>query len=92
MTFSFELEYKSMCAPVGYQEINFHMVFCLNINLAIKASFVTGCHQTDPLINATYKYLVSSYSVFVSLILSDLNNIDILGGYIQGAYINYPCK
>ena len=81
-----------MCAPVGYQEINFHMVFCLNINLAIKASFLTGFHQTDPLANATYKYLVSSYSVSVSFILSDLNNIDILGRYIQVAYINSLCE
>ena len=55
--FYFEEEIK--CALVGYQEINCHVIFDVNMKFTKKAHFVGEGDQKEPRASATYDSGVS---------------------------------
>lgn len=77
---------------VGYQEIKCHMIFDVKLgeNFRRKARYVAGGHLTETPAAVTYSTVVSRDSVRICLTLAALNNIDVLCGDIQNAYLTAP--
>ena len=79
-------------APVGYKEITCHLIFDVKMYLTRKAIYVTGGNIADPPSSMTYSSVVSSDSVSLAFLIYALNNLYILAGDIQNAYLKYPTK
>ena len=76
-----------------HKKIDCHMVFDIKLgNLARKARFVAGGHQTDPPKDTTYSSVVSRDSVRIAFLAAALNDLDILAADVQNAYLNAPTK
>ena len=78
--------------PIGYTQIPCHMIFDIKIDFTRKARFVAGGHRTKPPSSITYSSVVSRDSVRIALMLAALNEVDILAGDIQNAYLNAACR
>ena len=78
--------------PIGYTQIPCHMIFDIKIDFTRKARFVAGGHKTEPPSSITYSSVVSRDSVRIALLLAALNDVDILAGDIQNAYLNAQCR
>jgi hypothetical protein len=78
--------------PIGYKEITCHLIFEVKFDLRRKARYVAGGHLTDPPASMTYCSVVSRESVRIAFLLAALNDLDILAGDIQNAYLNAPTK
>jgi len=76
--------------PVGYNEIPYHCVFDVKMDFTRKCRLVAGGHVTDPPAAQTYASVVSRESVRIALTMAALNDLDILSGDIQNAYLNAP--
>jgi hypothetical protein len=71
--------------------INCHMVFDIKLgNLACKAWFAAGGHQTDPPKDMTYLSVVSRDSIRIAFLVTALNDLDVLTADIQNTYLNAP--
>jgi hypothetical protein len=67
------------------------MVFDIKLgNLAGKAQFVAGGHQTDPPKDMTYSSVISRDSIRIAFLVTALNDLDVLAANIQNAYLNAP--
>ena len=79
---------------IGYQEIKCHMVFDVKLseNFRRKAQYVAGGHTTKPPAAVTYSSVVSRDSVRIALLIAGLNQLDVLSGDIQNAYLTAPNK
>ena len=66
------------------------MNFEVKIDLVRKARYVVGGHLTDPPTTMTYSTVVSRESVHIAFLLAALNNLKVLSGDIQNAYLNAP--
>ena len=79
---------------IGYQEIKLHLIYDVKMaeNFRRKARLVAGGHRTKPPAAITYSSVVSRDSVRICLFLAALNDIDILCGDIQNAYLTAPNK
>ena len=79
---------------LGYQWINCHMIFDVKLgeNFRHKARLVAGGHMTDILALMTYSSVVSRDSVRICLTLAALNDLKVLSGNIQNAYLTVPNK
>ena len=75
-------------APVGFQQINCHMIFDVKMTLQRKARFVAGGHQTEPTKDMTFASVVSRDSVRMAFLLAALNDLEVLSADISGAYLN----
>ena len=53
---------------------------------------MAGWHQTEPPESSIYVSVVSRDSVYMALLLEALNDVYVLGVYIQGDYLNIPHK
>jgi hypothetical protein len=67
------------------------MIFDVNIeDFCRKAQLVAGGHTTDATHVMTYASAVSRESVRIALTLAALNDLDVMMGYIDNAYLNAP--
>lgn len=89
---AFEFLDEGANAPVGFQKIPCHLIFDVKMDLTRKARFVAGGHKTEPPASITYASVVSRESVRLAFLLAALNDLDILAGDVQGAYLNAPCR
>ena len=87
---AFEILGKHVQPPPGYKKITCHMNFEIKMDLRQKARYVAGGHLTDPPTSMTYSTVVSRESVRIAFLLAALNNLEILAGDIQNAYLNAP--
>jgi hypothetical protein len=80
--------------PIGYQEIKCHMIFDVKLgeNFRRKARYVAGGHVTEPPASITYSSVVSRESVRIALLIAALNDLEVLVGDIQNAYLHAPCR
>ena len=63
--------------PVGYEHINFHLIFDVKMDFRRKVRFVAGGHTTNPPVESTYAGVVSQNSVHIAFTLAALNDLDI---------------
>lgn len=89
---AFEILDEGATAPVGYQKIPCHIVFDIKMDLTRKCRYVAGGHKTEPPASITYASVVSRESVRIAFLVAALNQLDILAGDVQGAYLNAPCR
>ena len=89
---AFELKPRGERAPVGYKEITCHLIFDLKMDMTRKARYVAGGHLTDVPTSMTYSSVVSRDSVRIGLLIAALNDLDILAGDIQNAFLSAPTK
>ena len=79
--------------PVRYQFVKCHMVFDIKMGmLQWKVHLVAGGHMTDPPASQTFARVVSRESVRIGLLLAALNDLNVLTGDLQNAYLNAPCE
>ena len=75
--------------PPFYKAILCHMVFDIRMGtLERKARFVAGGHMTDEPTESVYSSVVSRDTVRLAFLLAALNDVDILVGDVQNAYLN----
>ena len=79
-------------APVGYKETTCHLIFDVKMDLTRKDRYVAGGHLVDPPSSMTYASVVSRDSVRLAFLIAELNDLDIIAGYIQNAYSNALTK
>lgn len=89
---AFELLQRGEMPPPGYKKIRCHMNFEVKMDLRRKARYVAGGHLTDPPTTMTYSTVVSRESVRIAFLIAALNNLEILAGDIQNAYLNAPTE
>ena len=78
--------------PVGYTEITCHLIFDVKMDLTRKARYVAGGHLTDPPSSLTYASVVSREMFRIAFLIVALNDLKILAGDIQNAYLNAYTK
>ena len=77
--------------PIGYQWVNFHMIFDVKIeDLWRKARLVAGGHVTEPPSTITYEIILSMDIVRIDLTLSALNYLPVKVADIHNSYIPSP--
>jgi len=79
-------------SPIGYTEIDCHMVFDVKMDYTRTFGLVAGGHVTDPIDVSPYSSAVSRESVRVALIVAALNDLELEAGYIQNAYLTAKCE
>ena len=79
---------------VGYQQISGHLIFDVKLgeNFRCKAQFVVNGHKRETPPSVTYSTVVSRESVRICLTLAALNDLEILSGDIENAYLSAPCR
>ena len=87
---AFKLLSRGAKPPPGYKQIRCHMNFEVKIDLCRKARYVAGGHLTNPPSSITYSTVVGRESVRIAFLVAALNNLNILAGDIQNAYLNAP--
>jgi hypothetical protein len=75
-------------SPVAHTKIDCHMIFDIKMDLTRKARLVAGGHQTNPPKDMVYFSVVARDSVRLGLLITALNDLDILAAKVQGAYLN----
>ena len=79
---------------IGYQRITGHLIFDIKLgeNFRRKARFVADGHKTKTPSSSTYSTVVSRDSVRICLTLAALNDLELLSGDIENAYLSAPCR
>ena len=79
---------------VGYQQITRHMIFYVNLgeNFRRKAQYVADGHKTDTPSSVTYSTVVYRDSVRICLMIAGMNDLEILSGDMENAYLLAPCR
>ena len=75
---------------VGYKEITYHLIFDVKIYPNRKARYVADGNLTDTTLSMTYAIVVSCDSVILVLLIAALDDLYILAGDTQNAYLNAP--
>ena len=78
--------------PVGHKEITCHLIFDLKLDMTRKARYVAGGHLTDVPPSMAYSTVVSRDTVQIGFLVAALNDLDILAGDIQNAFLEAPTK
>ena len=89
---AFELQEIGQKAPVGFTEITCHLIFDIKLDMTRKARYVAGGHLTDVPTYMTYSSVVSRDTVRIGFLMAALNNLDVLAGDIQNAFLAAPTK
>ncbi len=78
----------------GYQHILRHLVFDIKMDTyQFKARMVGGGHMTETPASMTYASVVLRDSVRIALLtIAALNELEVMAGDIQNAYLTAPCK
>ena len=77
--------------PISYQQIPCHIIFDVKMDFTRKAQYVARGHKTEDPTTPTYASIVSRDSVCIGFLLAALNDLDVLGADVAGAYLNAPC-
>ena len=79
---------------IGYQEITTHFIFDIKLgeNFRRKARLVADGHKTATPSSVTYSSVISRDSVRICLLLAALNDLKVLSGDIENAYLTAPCR
>ena len=79
---------------IGYQQITRHIIFDIKLkeNFRRKARYVADWHKTDTPSHITYSSILSSDSLRIILLTAAINELYILCGDIENAYLTAPCK
>ena len=89
---AFKLLERGEKPPVGHKEITCHIIFDLKLDMTRKARYVAGGHLTDVPSSMTYSSVVSRDTVRIGFLVAALNDLDILAGDIQNAFLEAPTK
>ena len=89
---AFDLLARGEPPPVGFTEITCHLVFDLKLDMTRKARYVAGGHLTDVPTSMTYSTVVSRDTVRIGFLIAALNDLDLLAGDIQNAFLSAPTK
>ena len=89
---AFKLLDRGDKAPVGFTEITCHLIFDLKLDMTRKARYVAGGHLTDVPASMTYSSVVSRDTVRIGFLMAALNNLDVLAGDIQNAFLEAETK
>ena len=89
---AFKLLEQGEKPPVGHKEITCHLIFDLKLDMTRKARYVAGGHLTDVPSSMTYSTVVSRDTVRIGFLVAALNDLDILAGDIQNAFLEAPTK
>jgi hypothetical protein len=84
---AFHLLKREERAPVGYKEITCHLIFDIKLDLNRKARYVAGVPPS-----MTYSTVVSRDTVRIGFLIAALNNLEVLAGDIQNAFLSAPTK
>jgi hypothetical protein len=76
--------------PIGYKKIRCHMIVDVKSTLTRKARMVAGGHLTDPPKESVFSSVVTRDSVRIAFTVAALNDLDVLAGDVQNAYLNAP--
>ena len=79
---------------IGYQQITTRIIFDIKLGENFrqnKARLVADGHKIEPPGSVTYSSIVSRDSVRLCLLSAALNNLDVLAGDIENAYLTTPC-
>jgi len=89
---AFEVHERDVSKLIGFKEITGHVIFDIKLgeNFRRKARFCADGHKTDAPTSVTYSTVVSRDSVRIILLIAALNELDILSGDIQNAYLTAP--
>ena len=75
-----------------YQEITCHVIFDVNMDFTRKSIFMVDGSKTEAPVALTYSIVVSRDSVLLSLLIAELNDLDVMACDIGNAYLNAPFK
>ena len=89
---AFKLLPRGDSPPVGFTEITCHLIFDLKLDMTRKARYVAGGHLTDVPTSMTYSSVVSRDTVRIGFLIAALNDLDLLAGDIQNAFLSAPTK
>ena len=78
--------------PVGYTEVWGKLIFDVKMDFTRKSRFVASGHMTPDPVLSTYAGVVSRESVRIAFTYVALNDLDIMAGDIQNAYLSAPCS
>jgi hypothetical protein len=79
--------------PIGYQYIDCHMIFDVELDgFRCKARMVAGGHMTEAPAVMTYASVVSCESVRIALTLAALNDLQVKASDVMNAYLTAPCE
>ena len=80
-------------APRGYQFVRCHMVFDIKMeDFQRKARLVAGGHMTEAPATITYASVVSRETVWITLTIAVLNNIEVKAADIMNTYVTAPVQ
>ena len=88
----FEVLEEGESVPVGYTRITCHLIFDVKMDLTRKARYVARGHLMDPPASMTYVSVVGRETVRIAFLIASLNDLKILAGDIQNAYLNAHTK
>ena len=77
---------------MGYKKIICHSIFNIKMYLTRKAWYLAVGHLANPPFSMTYAIIASWDSVRIEFLFTALNNLKIMAGGIQNAYLNDPTK
>ena len=77
---------------VGFQEIKCHLIFDVNIYFSRKCWMVTNISTIKAPSSLTYYSVVSRDSVCITLLIAELNDLDVMDCDVGNAYLNAPCR
>ena len=83
---------RNDCASVGNKYIICHLIFNVKINPIRKSIYMAVLNRTDTPSSMTYPSVVIIDSVRLVFLIAELNDLDMLAGDIQNAYLNAPTK
>ena len=89
-----EFEGDKEYIPPGYQFVNCHMIFDINMGEVYrgKAGMIAGGHTAEAPALLTYSSVVSRDSVRILLTIAALNGLKVLVCDIQNAFLNSKCR
>ena len=89
---AFELHDGNPKELIGYQEIRCHLIFDIKLgeNFQCKARYVADGYKTETPASVTYSSVVSCDSVRICLLIAALNDLDVICGDMQNAYLTAP--
>jgi hypothetical protein len=88
---AFKILNSEEAIPPTYQEIRCHMIFDVKMEDFLRnAQLVAGGHTADAPRVMTYASVVSRESARIALTLASLNDLDVIMGKIENAYLTAP--
>ena len=79
-------------SPVSYKEITCHLIFDVKIDIARNPRYVSGGHIIDTTFYMTYTSVVIRDNMHLAFLIATLNDLDLLAGDNQNAYLNALTK